>query len=105
MIIESGLLAANYKNEFEEMWNSGEGFFSSKGFGPDSPATTPNTKISFDTFDLENYFAPEDRVMNKILEEVSKAQASVHIMAFSFTSVPLAGTGWSTGRPVLTQLA
>lgn len=85
--IESKLLAENYLAEFDEMWDHGSGLFTkNEGFGPKSPARTPNTKISFETVRLENYFAPEDKVMEKILAEIGKANASIHIMAFSFTS-------------------
>lgn len=90
MLLDSALLAENYLVEFNEMWKSSDGFFGTPGFGPKSPANTPNTKIAFESFDLENYFAPEDQVMEKVLKEISQAKSSIHIMAFSFTSVPLA---------------
>ena len=90
VVIDSELLAENYTKEFNEMWNSSDGFFGTKGFGPASPASTPNTKISFSDFELENYFAPEDQVMEKILSEIDKSQYNIRIMAFSFTSIPLA---------------
>jgi len=87
LTIESELLAENYVAEFDEMWRHGKGLFSkNEGFGPKSPARTPNTKIAFETVTLENYFAPEDKVMDKIVKEIAKAKASIHIMAFSFTS-------------------
>ena len=87
LLIDSELLAENYLAEFDEMWGHGSGLFSkSEGFGPKSPARTPNTKIAFETVKVENYFAPEDQVMDKIVKEIGKAGASIHVMAFSFTS-------------------
>ena len=89
--IQSESLAENYLEEFYEMWEHGSGFFSKKeGFGPKSAANTPNTKISIDSVELENYFAPEDQVMGKLVKEVFKAKVSIHVMAFSFTSQELA---------------
>ena len=91
LLIDSELLAENYIAEFNEMWGHGEGIFSkNEGFGPKSPAFTPNTKMSIDTVRVENYFAPEDEVLDKILKELNKAEASIHVMAFSFTSQEMA---------------
>ena len=87
LTIESKLLAENYLAEFDEMWEHGKGIISkNEGYGPKSPARTPNTKISFEQVQVENYFAPEDKVMDKIVSEIGKAAASIHVMAFSFTS-------------------
>ena len=93
LAIESELLAENYLTEFNEMWEHGKGIFSkNEGFGPKSPARTPNTKISIGDVKIENYFAPEDEVLEKILRELNKASVSIHIMAFSFTSQEMAAT-------------
>jgi phosphatidylserine/phosphatidylglycerophosphate/cardiolipin synthase-like enzyme len=86
ILIESEDLAENYTKEFDEMWNHNRGFFSSEGFGPKSSASTPNPKIEFSEFELENYFAPEDRIEPKILREISAAQKTIHVLAFSYTS-------------------
>ena len=67
---------SNY-SEFEEMFGG--------AFGPTSPANTPNPQITIDGIVIENYFAPEDDVMPKIVEEVAGATSSIHFMAFSFT--------------------
>lgn len=91
LTIESESLAENYLSEFNEMWEHGEGIFSkNEGFGPKSPPMTPNAKISFASASLENYFAPEDNVLEKILRELKEAKASIHVMAFSFTSKEMA---------------
>lgn len=87
LAIDSELLAENYLTEFNEMWEHGKGIFSkNEGFGPKSSPLTPNNIISFETVELENYFAPEDKVMQKILRELGRAKVSIHVMAFSFTS-------------------
>jgi phosphatidylserine/phosphatidylglycerophosphate/cardiolipin synthase-like enzyme len=77
IVITSPRLAQNYTAEFEEMFGG--------AFGPDSPANTPNPQITIDGMVIENYFAPEDDVMPKVVEEVLGATDSIHFMAFSFT--------------------
>ncbi len=91
LLIESVALAQNYQKEFDEMWNHGEGIFTSAvGFGQGSPANTHNPIIYMGKVKVENYFAPEDAVMKKIINVVRQARESVHVMAFSFTSADLA---------------
>jgi len=82
LTIDSPLLAANYTTEFEEMW-AGE-------FGPSSPAATPNPRVRVGDMELRTAFAPDDAVMSMILEAVGRAESRVDLMAFSFTSDPLA---------------
>jgi phosphatidylserine/phosphatidylglycerophosphate/cardiolipin synthase-like enzyme len=77
IVIISPRLAQNYTAEFEEMFGG--------AFGPTSPANTPNPQITIDGTVIENYFAPEDDVMPKVVEEVLGATDSIHFMAFSFT--------------------
>lgn len=90
LLINSPALAENYVKEFEEMWDHGKGFFtSSEGFGPRSPADTPNPSVMIGDVKIENYFAPEDKVMRRIVNEIGRAKASIHMMAFSFTSKEL----------------
>lgn len=76
-------LAENYTTEFEEM-------FLDKAFGPTSPANTPHPQVRVEvqgdgTVLLENYFAPEDHVADKILDLVGKADTSIRFLAYSFT--------------------
>jgi phosphatidylserine/phosphatidylglycerophosphate/cardiolipin synthase-like enzyme len=78
MVINSPSLAANYTAEFEEM-------FADEAFGPRSPANTPHPQLTINGVLVENYFAPEDEVMDKIVAQLEKAQKSVQFMAFSFT--------------------
>lgn len=77
--IISGEMAANFTYEFEEMFLDDE-------FGPDSPADTPHRRIIIDGTRLETYFAPEDSVMEQVIELVSRASESIRFMAFSFTA-------------------
>lgn len=71
-------MAANYTYEFEEMFLDGS-------FGPNSPADTPYRRITIDGTRLETYFAPEDGVMDRVIELVSRASESIRFMAFTFT--------------------
>jgi len=76
--IQSARLAENYTTEFEEM-------FTDKAFGPTSPANTPHPKLTIGGVEVENYFAPEDQVSEKLISLLSGAQSSIRFMAFSFT--------------------
>ena len=78
ILIRSPELARNYTVVFEKMWRD-------KKFGPQRKAggTTPVLEIS--GVKVENYFAPEDKVAEKIIARLEKAQKSIDFMAFSFT--------------------
>lgn len=80
----SSQLAENYTVEFSELFNG--------QFGSSSPANTPNPVIVINGVEIQNYFAPEDNVMDKILVMVSKAQTSIHFLSYSFTDDSLAQT-------------
>lgn len=81
--IDSRELAENYSAEFAEM-------FEQKKFGPDSPARTPHPEVMVSGTEIENYFAPEDRVAPKLVAAINGAKRSVHVMAFSFTEPSIA---------------
>lgn len=83
MICDSGL-ADNYETEFFEMFNG--------SFGPKSPANTPHPELLVNGVMIENYFAPEDEVMPKVISTVAMSKVSVHFMAFSFTDDNLANS-------------
>ena len=76
--IQSPELAKNYTVTFEKM-------FLDKKFGPSRKpgGTTPRLTIAGVT--VENYFAPEDNVSEKIIARLKIAQATIDFMAFSFT--------------------
>lgn len=77
-------IVENYQTEFAEMF-AGQ-------FGPTSPANTPHEQFYIDGILVENYFGPEDDVVEKIISTVSSSQNTVHFMALSFTDESLANT-------------
>jgi len=80
LIIESPLLAANYENEFQEMWTDG---IYKKG----EPVPNPNLILESEDGDItvKNYFCPDDDCAEHVKEELEKAEESIHFMTFSFT--------------------
>ncbi|HOG48076.1 MAG TPA: phospholipase D-like domain-containing protein [Anaerolineae bacterium] len=78
IIIESEALARNYQTEFAEM-------FEKQQFGPTSPRNTIQPQVTIDGTLVENYFAPEDKVSEKLVALLGKAQKSIRFMDFSFT--------------------
>ncbi len=83
LLIASPLLADNYTIEFAEM-------FMDTFFGIKSPRNTPYPELMAGQIRIECYFAPEDGVEQELLEEIGAAQQSIDVMAFSFTSKPIA---------------
>lgn len=75
---DSPELAANYIEEMNEKYDDGQ-------FGPRSPDTTPNERISINGVVIENYFAPEKSIAPIIAAEINKAQRDIRFMAFAFT--------------------
>lgn len=69
--------ADNYSTEFNEMF-AGQ-------FGASSPSDTPYPVFYIDSIKIENYFAAEDGVMDKIITAINEAHSSIHFMAYSFT--------------------
>ena len=81
-ITDPGLIA-NYQAKFNEM-------FVERRFGADAHARMPNPALVIDGVRVENYMAPEDAVMAKLVAYVQGAQKSVHFMIFTFTHDSLA---------------
>ena len=75
-------IVQNYQTEFSEMF-AGQ-------FGPTSPENTPHLLFDIDGARVQNYFAPEDNVMDKVISTVADAKTSVRFLAFSFTDENLA---------------
>ena len=77
IIVNSGYLAENYEDEFDELWN---GLYAS---GDNVKYREINTNIGL----IENYFCPEDcqEGENSMLNLVRKANKSVKVAIFSFT--------------------
>jgi phosphatidylserine/phosphatidylglycerophosphate/cardiolipin synthase-like enzyme len=63
--------------------------FEEREFGPDSPADTPHRQVlvadGSEEIRIESYFAPEDRVADRLVELLGQAEDSIRFMAFSFT--------------------
>ncbi|MGQ9887173.1 MAG: phospholipase D-like domain-containing protein [Aggregatilineales bacterium] len=66
-----------YQAEFNEK-------FEDRAFGPRSPRGNA-ASFTQDGVPVEIHFAPEDDVLGRILDHVSRARSSVRLMAFSFT--------------------
>ncbi|MDH3943590.1 MAG: phospholipase D-like domain-containing protein, partial [Anaerolineae bacterium] len=81
--IRSSRLAENFTAEFEEMFLDGR-------YSDRSPADTPFPALNIDGSLVETFFAPEDRAAARIVELIDGAQESIHFMAFSLTSDPIA---------------
>lgn len=73
IIIESGYLSENYETEFDELWNKKEN------------KKTKYQKIMINNNLYENYFCPEDRCSEKVIDIIKNAQNSIYFMTFSFT--------------------
>lgn len=80
LLIDSELLARNYQDEFQEMWN--------KTFKKGSKVIIP--KIMLGNVSIQNYFCPEDHCAEKVKDELKKAEKSIHFMTFSFTNQGIA---------------
>ncbi|HPO87585.1 MAG TPA: phospholipase D-like domain-containing protein [Candidatus Hydrogenedentes bacterium] len=83
VLIKSPMLASDYILEFDEM------FFDAK-FGPRSPCNTSGKIVTFQDAAVRCYFAPEDKIEDKIASEIRKTDKAIWVMAFSFTSYDLA---------------
>ncbi len=70
--------AKNYSTEFTEMFSG--------NFGPSSASNSPSPSFYVDGALVQNYFGPEDKVMEKVISAVSEANSSIHFMVFSFTA-------------------
>ena len=73
-------VAGAYTAEFEEMFVGGR-------FGPLSP---PGDGLRTADGKLEVHFAPDDGVAARLIELVETAESSLDVMAFAFTSDPIA---------------
>ncbi|MFH0701263.1 MAG: phospholipase D-like domain-containing protein [Candidatus Woesearchaeota archaeon] len=75
LLITSPLLAQNYEDEFQEMWNG--------TFKKGAPIRNPQLRIG--SIPVENYFCPEDQCQERVKAELNKAQQEIYFMTFSFT--------------------
>jgi phosphatidylserine/phosphatidylglycerophosphate/cardiolipin synthase-like enzyme len=78
LVLRSQRAVQNFQTEFNEMFAEGL-------FGPTSRANTPNPTFTQDGVFIGTYFAPEDDVVDAMIEAVNQAQTSIQFLAFSFT--------------------
>jgi phosphatidylserine/phosphatidylglycerophosphate/cardiolipin synthase-like enzyme len=76
--IQSPELARNYTATFEKM-------FADKKFGPSRKPGNTSPRLTIGGITVENYFAPEDKVAEKIVARLKRATRTIDFMAFSFT--------------------
>ena len=77
LVIHSPEVAAIFEREFQEMW-AGQ-------FGPTSPSTVDLQSTMVARTPVQVLFAPEDKVISRLVPLVEEAKSSIHVMAFSFT--------------------
>src|SRR5215216_3362790 len=70
-------LAADYENEFEQMFAG--------RFGTSKRSATPYPQVCLGSARVEVYFSPEDGVAKHVLERLEAAKRSIHFMTFSYT--------------------
>jgi len=82
IMIYSAELAANYEAEFEEQ-------FVDRNFHKESPYSVAKT-FDINGMQVENYFAPEENTMDRLIELINNAKESIHFLAFAYTDDDLA---------------
>ncbi|MBD3248904.1 hypothetical protein GF336_02555 [Candidatus Woesearchaeota archaeon] len=80
IILKSDYISENHEEEFSELWGRSFG----KGRNVEYPV------VYLDGMEVENYFCPEDRCSEMVVEEIKKAEDSVYFMTFSFTHESIA---------------
>jgi phosphatidylserine/phosphatidylglycerophosphate/cardiolipin synthase-like enzyme len=71
-------LIANYQAKFDEG-------FVKRQFGRRATVKALNPRITIDGVEVENYFSPDDKVMEKLVALVNGAKKSIKFMAFTYT--------------------
>ncbi len=74
---------ANYQAKFNEMFIAGQ-------FGARAEVGALRSALILNGVQVENYFSPPDRVMDKLIHHVVNAKRSIHFMAFTYTDADLA---------------
>jgi phosphatidylserine/phosphatidylglycerophosphate/cardiolipin synthase-like enzyme len=77
-------LAADYTNEFEQMFGG--------RFGTSKTSETPYPRMRLGMADIQVYFSPEDGVAKHVLQHLVAAKKSIHFMTFSYTADAIADT-------------
>ncbi len=73
VVVHSKAIAENYRREWEELKSPKE-------------RPTENPLVNLSGIYIENYFCPEDNCEEEVLEEMRKADDTIHFMLFSFTA-------------------
>jgi phosphatidylserine/phosphatidylglycerophosphate/cardiolipin synthase-like enzyme len=76
--IASRQLAADYTNEFAQMFDG--------RFGTSKRSATPYPQVQIGSSRVEVYFSPEDGVAKYVLQRLAAARHSIRFMAFSYTA-------------------
>jgi len=70
-------IAADYANEFEQMFEG--------RFGTSKRSATPYPQVRLGSASVEVYFSPQDGVAQHVLQRLAAAKKSIHFMTFSYT--------------------
>jgi phosphatidylserine/phosphatidylglycerophosphate/cardiolipin synthase-like enzyme len=71
-------IAADYANEFEQMFGG--------RFGTSKRSGTPYPQVQVGAAPVEVYFSPEDGVAKHVLQRLAAANSSIYFMTFSYTA-------------------
>ncbi len=85
IMINDSQVALNYLTEFKE---EEKGHFGSAY----QPFSTPYPEVKLGNTKIETYFAPEDKVLSRILSEIGAAQQSIEFLIFAFSSEKILDT-------------
>lgn len=83
IVIASRQLAANYEEEFLDLWRG--------RFGPEGRQPTARPRLNVGRTEVESYFAPRDPCAERLIELIRGAQKEIRFAAFAFTLEPVAG--------------
>ncbi|MCX8065929.1 MAG: phospholipase D-like domain-containing protein [Candidatus Hydrogenedentes bacterium] len=83
IILPSREVAEDYLGEFTEMFNL-------KNFGRGSSSNTKYSDVRLSTAVVSVYFSPDDKVEEKLLQEIGKSRRKIYFLAFSLTSKSVA---------------
>lgn len=78
VVITSAYLSENYEDEFDELWGG--------QYGKGEKVKYPKLLSAENNLSIENYFCPEDKCEEHVLDTLNKANKSIRFMLFSFTS-------------------
>ncbi|KAB8143999.1 phospholipase [Chloroflexia bacterium SDU3-3] len=87
-------LAADYRNEFEQMFGG--------AFGTAKKSGTPYPTVQIGDATISVFYSPEDGVAKHVLESLNQAKKSIRFMAFSYTADPIADAMISKHKAGLT---